>query len=805
MKNTVKEEIKRVETGKMRNLKAFTVSQRAIKQIRKLEDSFFSKYSDMLREETGQKPATKSVEAKRCIASIMLTVLAIFLSCVEMGQDAYPLSVAILCASGAKKRGALFSPKLIISLSLSAVIISTMFMNTAGVLYFAIFLAIFVIRSILTSASYNERISFKVMTSFFASCVIGGILTIVSDYSLLSLVSFATLATVTPVFTYLFACLYGAIGVKRITAKPSEKFKAGVLSVMFCILYAISDIYFIGLSISALTAFCISIAVAKKYSSIEGAITGTVLGAACASPVFAAVFGVNALLCGLFFPSDLYALLTSVPVCAILSVFLGGSNGFLSVMPETVAGFLILWPILAKIKPVKSDIERENIKRPLLQYNGIKNNLEKISGTFSGLSEIFFAVAQKNKPLTSDEIYTFVESACSGICASCSVSAMCWSKKWNDTHEALNSVSKTLIEKGTVTPDDFPEYFSEQCKKTESLCSAVNRSISGYCYSRNNVNMIAGEYKTVSKVLKSTAEKFANAPQKDEKTAKKVSELLKKLGISHRFVEAWGGRNTVIDVAGVYPEKIHYSTLDLLSALENICFVKFEEPEFIQTGKEYVMRLCRRREIRLECAKNTCAKRGEHSNGDTISFFESDAGMFYSLICDGMGSGREAALTSKLASVFLEKLLSCMNDRGISVEMLNQMLISKDGETFTTVDLAEIDLYEKTATFIKAGASPSFILRGGKIYKINSKTPPAGIIDNFYAEETRIKIQDGDTIILVSDGIFDSSSTFPLAEIIAENASLCASELAEKILSSSLSHFKAHDDMSVVAIKVYSD
>ena len=137
--------------------------------------------------------------------------------------------------------------------------------------------------------------------------------------------------------------------------------------------------------------------------------------------------------------------------------------------------------------------------------------------------------------------------------------------------------------------------------------------------------------------------------------------------------------------------------------------------------------------------------------------------------------------------------------------MLNQMLISKDGESFTTLDMVEIDLYEMRASFIKAGAAPSYIYRDGKVYKINSNTPPAGIIDELGAEETRIKLCPGDLVLLVSDGGCDDSDSFPISEILAENRTLSSSDLSRKLLSMALSHFSARDDMSVAVIRIYGD
>lgn len=71
-----------------------------------------------------------------------------------------------------------------------------------------------------------------------------------------------------------------------------------------------------------------------------------------------------------------------------------------------------------------------------------------------------------------------------------------------------------------------------------------------------------------------------------------------------------------------------------------------------------------------------------------------------------MGSGRDAALTSRLAAIYLEKLLCVGADKGDALRMLNKVLMAKKDEVFTTVDLIEIDKLTGEATLVKAGAAP---------------------------------------------------------------------------------------------------
>jgi len=802
MKNAIREKVReKQETKKKRTPNPYL--KKLFRSIAGRAESIFEKCADMLTCELERESVSRVERTKIMLSGIGLSLLAVFISRCAMGESCYPIAVAILTSSGTRSRETGFVPRLYMALTIGAVSVSTLFMGSAGVLYFSVLICVFVIRGVLTSFSFNEKSTSRALTSFFTALLIGAVNSLICDFSLMSSVSLVSLMIISPIFTYLFIPLFDRIGKRTPDSRKSESFAVGILAVTAVCVLALNGIKVAGLSLSFIAAFCLTLGVAKKYGSMTSGAVGVILGIACNSPTAAGVLGGVGVVSALLFPHDLYALLVSLPVSVALSVFLGGAKGFLSCVPETMASFLVMWPVLLKIPANSPKISEQRFR---IRSNPVNfgERLERISGAFSSLSEVFFAVCETAAEPDSDKIHKVVENACNGICASCSASGMCWGKRWRDTNGIIDEISSQMVKNGCVTLDDFPEYFRQRCVKAEMLCDAVNKSCNIYGKEKGSLeraNLIAGEYRTVSRLLKSTADIFSKYPERHEEMAQKVSGVLDKLGIRYDFVEVWGGRNTVIDAIGVSIEKVPLSTLELIGVFENVCGIKLEEPEFIMSDETPVMRLKRRRAIHLECSKKSCSKKGESTSGDTVTFFENDNGNFYSLVCDGMGSGREAAITSRLASVFLEKLLRCTDDRGVTLEMVNRMLINRDGECFTTLDLVEIDLYEKQASFIKAGAAPSYILRDGKYYKVNSETPPAGIIEELRAEETSVQLRSGDVLILVSDGILDSSDSLP----VEVDPSLSPSEISHIILSEALSRFSARDDMSVAVIRVFED
>lgn len=163
-----------------------------------------------------------------------------------------------------------------------------------------------------------------------------------------------------------------------------------------------------------------------------------------------------------------------------------------------------------------------------------------------------------------------------------------------------------------------------------------------------------------------------------------------------------------------------------------------------------------------------------------------------------MGSGRDAALTSRLAAIYLEKLLCVGADKGDALRMLNKVLMAKKDEVFTTVDLIEIDKLTGEATLVKAGAAPSYLLRGGDCTKLESRTLPAGIMPAVKAEQIRLKLRRGDCLVMLSDGITQNRNYTPAVPRAAS-----AKELVTALMRRASAQTECADDMSVAALRIF--
>ena len=182
--------------------------------------------------------------------------------------------------------------------------------------------------------------------------------------------------------------------------------------------------------------------------------------------------------------------------------------------------------------------------------------------------------------------------------------------------------------------------------------------------------------------------------------------------------------------------------------------------------------------------------------GDVTSAFLTDNSYFYSMICDGMGSGKDAALCAGICSSFAQKMLFAGNRADITLRMLNNILRSENcdngKECSVAIDLFELDLMRGAASFIKSGAVPTYILREGKVYKVSSRTMPIGIIKVPDIKISKLDMQKGDIVVMISDGCIEDGEEclwltrmlceFKIQDDFFENGDKIAESLRDSIL-----------------------
>jgi stage II sporulation protein E len=212
----------------------------------------------------------------------------------------------------------------------------------------------------------------------------------------------------------------------------------------------------------------------------------------------------------------------------------------------------------------------------------------------------------------------------------------------------------------------------------------------------------------------------------------------------------------------------------------------------------------------LEIGVSQLPKQGQEVSGDYYSLLTLKEGKQVIILSDGMGSGPKAKEESKSTVNLLEDLLESGFSRELVFKTVNTVMQLRSAEeTYSTVDLCLIDLQEGKAEISKIGAAPSFIRRGEQVKEISASSLPLGILSHIEMESKTERLQDGDILVIVSDGVSEAgvrvnNSANWIKKKIQEVNYTHPQLVADTILQEGLRRNggQALDDMSIIVCKV---
>lgn len=158
----------------------------------------------------------------------------------------------------------------------------------------------------------------------------------------------------------------------------------------------------------------------------------------------------------------------------------------------------------------------------------------------------------------------------------------------------------------------------------------------------------------------------------------------------------------------------------------------------------------------------------------------------------------------------LERLLKAGFDKEVSLKLINSTLVANSKEDmYATLDLQILDLYAGNMEFIKNGACPTFIKRKKEVQLLKSVTLPTGILEQNDLVVYDYDLEDGDIIVMCTDGIIDANQEYINRELwvkyLLEDISVDdAQQIANMIVNEAVDHQfgMQKDDMTVIVTKV---
>ena len=521
-----------------------------------------------------------------------------------------------------------------------------------------------------------------------------------------------------------------------------------------------------------------------------GGACGIICGIACGGEAMGA-FGVLGMAYGL--------LATEIePLALVLSYMLAVSGYFYLSGGEGVAAFAVLllgvyvvFALFRKRLPIHRTAVATAEKR------AHDRRISRYAAAFSSLSSLFYTVSDSTAETKITDLNQKIVGCVENHCSRCNGCEL-------DKSEVSNFFTSEIRRTGVAAYSRIPTHISSRCPNVCAMAREINNiQTSRAREGEKGLKQMADEYSAFSSILIDAAKKQDENSKTDKSLAKDIKTSLASLGVESDGVKVVGARLREVTVFGVKPDKIKASPNEIAQAVASELKTSVSAPDIVLHDGYHLMKLHSIPSFRVECAKISEAKENESVCGDTVSVFENEDKYFYCLVSDGMGSGRDAALTSRLAAIMLEKLLSVGAEKESAIKLLNKALVEKQEEIFATVDLLELDRINSRATLIKAGAAPTLLIRNGKTTVIESRTPPAGIMRNVIAEKKSFPLLKGDMIVMLSDGILQTGSERPILPEKGLPPMPSARALASKIIREARKSCETADDMSVCVLRIY--
>lgn len=597
---------------------------------------------------------------------------------------------------------------------------------------------------------------------------------------------------------------------KKINAKSIYTW-ASIAGLCASVVLALSDKSLFGLNLGLCAISFLSVLFSKKANPVCGAALALIGGAVCdvryipSFVILAAVAGITTHL------GEIYSLLFGVFLSVIYATTVYSLTGFLDVMPATVIPSLLVWPLFnskrregAKTKEEAEDTDAAS-ESSAEQYM----RLSRLSSVFSDLSRVFYDASDKTSRPAISEYFGTCDAICNKWCKHCPEKNECWESGDKSAYRAMQGISERLYKRGITDKDCIPASLTRKCPNIDAIVKEIRESCATLTREKHKGDksaLIAFDYEMIAKLLSESAKNDMLDTRKDERLSQELSLVLEKdFNIKVTKLDVCGKRNKKIS--------IHLPSCAPLFECEEAVCERFSQLCESPIGRlalpdagcptHVTMQTLPRFSVEFDYAKDSATDR--EISGDSVCSFKNSDGFSYTILSDGMGSGEEAAFTSDFSNMFLQKMLGATMSKTTSIKMLNNFLRYKDGECSSTVDLFEFDTLTGKASFVKSGAAPSIVKRGGGIFRIKSQTMPIGLLSSIDAEKTDLSLREGDTVIMLSDGISQSCDEKWLLSAIAEtNIYTSPKEMATHILKEAKKNSQKADDMTVAVIKISS-
>jgi stage II sporulation protein E len=364
-----------------------------------------------------------------------------------------------------------------------------------------------------------------------------------------------------------------------------------------------------------------------------------------------------------------------------------------------------------------------------------------------------------------------------------------------------------------VERGDFSTQFAGHCSRLNMMISSLNTNFNEFMIrdaaedrARQVRSVVADQFITTSNMLEDMASELELYERFDFSSAQKISEVLRNAGILAIDVSCRVDRfdRMSVEIIAAPIEGARLNRGELTKEISRACGRYFQQPCISSVKGKCRLQMSELPQYRVQtgCVQHSCAN--AQLCGDSWESFLDGNGRQIAIISDGMGTGGRAAVDGAMASGIMSRLIQAGIGFDAALKIVNSALMVKSSdESSATIDLVSLDLFNGSTEFMKAGAPISILRKSGRAVRVDAPSLPIGILNDTRFTKSSDALEDGDLLVLLSDGALSSGDEWICDEVEKWDGQV-PQELAETIVSQAISRRNdGHDDdITALVMKV---
>ena len=516
--------------------------------------------------------------------------------------------------------------------------------------------------------------------------------------------------------------------------------------------------------------------------------------------------------------------LTLIDNIEVLQILIFISSGIIS----GILSHIVMPEKFRKISFVQDNLLGNSGEHRLTYYEEIKEKINAVTQTIADMNNNFFIKNNDSTDTLNKEVYIenfldLMENYTENI----------FYDDLINNENLIGDFFDCLVREDIITEKEMLEIFRKynnyillrDQKLKEDLQEIIK--ISNRTYRELQINSIKvkvkkeeaqkleNELKNVTNMINSITENDNNTLQFENKE-KEIFTLLKGKMYPIKNVKVSRCKNGkyIVKLSLEYKddsirEKNKIANIESLISRSLEVKVSFQKDKKNLSTGEYLQVYSADDKYALQVGSTKISKDGDGKvSGDTSLQVRLGDGKYLLAISDGMGSGEKARNASKFVINNLNNLMSKGFEQDETIKLINSELnFNKDSEMYASLDMSILDLYSGIALFSKNGACNTYIKNKKNVRVYKGESLPVGIVDDAGLSISEVELNEGDIILMCSDGLLENSYGIKenwIESFLSNVNTNNVQKIADLITSEAIDHSfgTPKDDITVIVAKI---